>query len=207
MRFTFPERFFVTGTDTGVGKTFVCALLACGLDAYYWKPVQSGALNGLDSVFVREMGGIGKEKIIPETYVLGPPFSPHLAAEMETTRVELELINHHDKPGPLIIEGAGGVMVPLNDDSLIIDLIESMALPVLIVALNRLGVINHTLLTIEALRKANICVLGVILNQAVNNDNKRAVEHYGNTEVLAQIEQMDSLTPTGFKEKFYELFL
>ena len=197
----------MTGTDTGVGKTFVCTLLACGLDAYYWKPVQSGGAEGLDSDFVREKGGTGMEKIIPETYVLGPPVSPHLAAQKDMTSVDIDLIDHHDKPCPLIVEGAGGVMVPLSDDAFIIDLIKKMAFPVLIVAANRLGVINHTLLTLEALRQASISVFGVILNQAVNHDNKRAVEYYGKTEVLAQIEQLDSLTPKVFRAKFYELFL
>jgi dethiobiotin synthetase len=206
MKYRFPDRFFVTGTDTGVGKTLVCALLAAGLDSCYWKPVQSGAREGMDSMAVRKMGGLNKKSIVPETYVLREPLSPHLAAGHEETRIDLDRISLPDEPGSLIIEGAGGVMVPLNENSLIIDLIKKLSVPALIVACNRLGVISHTLLTAEALKKRGINILGVILNKGVNNDHKNSIEHYAHIPVLAQIEDLEHITPQILKEKFNELF-
>lgn len=206
MKYPFPDRFFVTGTDTGVGKTLVCALLAVGLDAGYWKPVQSGAGEGLDSVAVAEMAGLGKEHVVPETYVLREPLSPHLSAGLEKIRIDLDRLSLPGKPGSLIIEGAGGVMVPLNENSLIIDLIKKLSVPALIVACNRLGVISHTLLTVEALKTRGINILGVILNKGVNKDHKDSIEHYAHVPVLAQIEDLDRINPQILKEKFNELF-
>jgi dethiobiotin synthetase len=207
MKFRFPDRFFVTGTDTGVGKTLVCALLAAGLGAHYWKPVQSGAKDGLDSTAVRKMAGLDKTRVVPETYMFSEALSPHLAAGIEGARIDIDRFSLSRKPDLLIIEGAGGVMVPLNENTLIIDLIKKLSVPVLIVACNRLGVINHTLLTVEALKAAGISILGVILNQGINYDHARSIEHYANTPVLAQVENLEFATPQTLKEKFNELFL
>ncbi|MFP4083979.1 MAG: dethiobiotin synthase [Desulfonatronovibrio sp.] len=207
MKSVFPDRFFVTGTDTGVGKTMVCALLAAGLRHNYWKPVQSGSMDGLDSDVVRELAGLEQDRIIPESYVFSRPLSPHLAAQKEGARIDPDLIQLPANPGSLIIEGAGGVLVPLNKDFLMIDLIKKLAVPPLIVASNRLGVINHTLLTVTALKQAGIDILGVILNGAVNNEHKQAIEHYGNVSVLAQLERLDNITRKKVKQKFNELFL
>ena len=207
MKLKFPGRFFVTGTDTGVGKTFVCALLARGLEASYWKPVQTGFVDGLDSDAVREAAGLDAARIIPETCLFRKPLSPHLAAGIEGQRIDIERFDLSGKPASLIIEGAGGVMVPLNEDFMVIDLIKKLGVPALVVAPNRLGVINHTLLTIQALRGAGIDILGVILNQAVNNDHKEAIEHYGRVPVLAQLDILEPVNPQTLKEKFNELFL
>jgi len=207
VQFKFPDRFFVTGTDTGVGKTYVCSLLAAGLDAHYWKPVQSGSLDGLDSAWVREAAGLDQTRIVPETYVFGRALSPHLAAGIEGIRIDIDQFDLSDKPVTLIIEGAGGVMVPLNEDALVADLIKKLAVPAVIVAPNRLGVINHTLLTIQALKNADIFVLGVILNQGINNDHKQAIERFGNVPVLGQLDNLDPVTRKVLKEKFNELFL
>lgn len=207
MQFKFPDRFFVTGTDTGVGKTFVCALLAAGLGAHYWKPVQSGSLDGLDSTWVREAAGLDQTRIVPETYVFGRALSPHLAAGIEGIRINIDQFDLSDKPVTLIIEGAGGIMVPLNEDALVADLIKKLAVPAVIVAPNRLGVINHTLLTIQALKNADISILGVILNQGINNDHKQAIERFGNVPVLGQLDNLSPVTRKVLKEKFNELFL
>jgi len=207
VKFQFPPRFFVTGTDTGVGKTFACALLARGLGYHYWKPVQSGSLDGLDSTMVQKMAGLEQNLIVPENYVLKQPLSPHLAAEIDGIRIDINLIDLARKPEFLIIEGAGGVMTPLNKNSLILDLIKKLAVPVLIVSFNRLGTINNTLLTIDSLVKADLDILGVILNGAFNIDHKEAIEHYGKVPVLAQLEHLDPVTPEKLEEKFSELFL
>ena len=190
-----------------MGKTFVCALLARGLGNHYWKPVQSGSLDGLDSTMVQKMAGLGQNRIVPENYVFKQPLSPHLAAEIDGIRIDINLIEPARKPEFLIIEGAGGVMTPLNENSLILDLIKKLAVPVLIVSFNRLGTINHTLLTIDSLVKADLDILGVILNGAVNIDHKEAIEHYGKVPVLAQLEHLDPVTPEKLDEKFSELFL
>jgi len=208
VKFNFPDRFFVTGSDTGIGKTFVCALLARGLGTHsYWKPIQSGSLNGLDSKAVQEMAGLEHTSIVPEGYVFRQPVSPHLAAEIEGVRINIDHLDLSGKPGLLIIEGAGGVMTPLNENSLILDLIKKLKVPALIVSHNRLGAINHALLTIEVLEKAGIHVLGIILNGAINNDHLKAIEHYGKIPVLAQLEYLEIATPEKLEDKFSELFL
>ncbi|RQD63040.1 MAG: dethiobiotin synthase [Desulfonatronovibrio sp. MSAO_Bac4] len=207
MKYDFPDNFFVTGTDTGVGKTFICALLTCGLEAGYWKPVQSGSVDGLDSDFVCRASGMDKDRIIPERYVFKKPLSPHLAAAHENTEIELDEISLPSCSFPLIVEGAGGVLVPLNRRIQIIHLIKKLDLSCIIVASHRLGVINHTLLTLQALYRADVQVAGVILNNGINHDHKEAIEYYGNVRVLAQVERMDKVSPENMKKKFNELFL
>lgn len=207
MRYDFPDNFFVTGTDTEVGKTFVCALLTSGLEAGYWKPVQSGSIDGLDSDFVCRASNMDRDKVIPERYVLKKPLSPHLAAEHENIEIDLDDFNLPSCSFPLIVEGAGGVLVPLNRKYQIVHLIKKLDLPCIIVASQRLGMINHTLLTLQVLKDADIEVMGVILNNGINHDHKEAVEHYGNVRVLAQVERMEQINPENMKKKFDELFL
>ncbi|WP_291319969.1 dethiobiotin synthase [Desulfonatronospira sp.] len=202
----FPQCFFVTGTDTGVGKTVISALLAAGLEACYWKPVQSGAACGLDSKQVALWAGLGQKKIIPGVYTLQEPLSPHLAAKRQGVLIDPDELRIPDTEETLIIEGAGGIMVPLNDDLLILDWVRSLAVPVLIVAPNRLGVINHTLLTIKAIGCCGVKILGVILNGQPNMDHVQAIEHFGKTPVLAQVPTMPEITPRGLKSKFLEYF-
>lgn len=164
-------------------------------------------MDGLDSTMVQKMAGLGQNRIVPENYVFKQPLSPHLAAEFEGIKIDISLIEPAIKPDFLIIEGAGGVMTPLNENCLILDLIKQLAVPVLIVSLNRLGTINHTLLTITSLVTAGLDIPGVILNGAVNMDHKEAIEHYGKVPVLAQLEHLDHVTPEKLEEKFSELFL
>ncbi len=202
----FPQRFFITGTDTGVGKTVVSALLAAGLNAGYWKPVQSGSQQGLDSSQVQKLSGLDPARILPEAYVLPQPLSPHLAAEREGLYINPEKLAIPQFSGRLVIEGAGGIMVPLNREMLILDWVKKMSLPVLVVAPNRLGVINHTLMTVSVLRQAEVPVLGVILNFGVNSDHVQAIEHFAKVPVLAQIKALDSLSPGVLMEIFLRYF-
>ena len=202
----FPRRFFVSGTDTGVGKTVISALLAAGLEAFYWKPVQSGSVQGLDSEQVSLWAGLDREKIIPGAYTLKEPLSPHLAAKREGVLIDPERLHAPDTEGTLIIEGAGGIMVPLNNDLLILDWVRTLDIPVLIVAPNRLGVINHTLLTINALGNYGVDIMGVILNGEPDMDHVQAIEHFGKTPVLAQVQTMPEITPRLLKSKFMEYF-
>ena len=157
----FPSRLFVTGTDTGVGKSYVSALLVAGLEAAYWKPVQSGA--DADADWVRRVAGLPAERVLPETYRLRAPLSPHEAARREGVQIEMSRFVL-PKRKRLIVEGAGGVMVPLDDRHLMVDLMVDLGLPVLVVARSELGTINHTLLTLDQLRRRGCPLWGVVVN-------------------------------------------
>ena len=174
---------FITGTDTNVGKTVVCSWLCLQAGYDYFKPIQTGISEGRDSSLVSDYSNA---HVYPEAYCYQAPVSPHLAAAAEQEvidpkRIQLPLSNN------LIIEGAGGVLVPINSTTLMIDLIEQFNVPVIIVASSCLGMINHTLLTLEALRSRDQRVLGVIVAGELNDDSCRAVEEYGNTPILAQL--------------------
>jgi dethiobiotin synthetase len=187
-------KIFVTGTDTDVGKTLVSAWLCLHTKADYFKPIQSGSELGMDSDFVSKIAG---NHIHPESYVFSQPLSPHLAAAKENKSI---LLNHISLPAHannLVVEGAGGVMVPLSEQHLMLDLIEQLKLPVLLVCRSKLGTINHTLLSLQALRSRKITILGVIMNQGENDDNKRAIEYYGHTSVLMTIPQLDTSVTTA----------
>jgi len=183
---TFPKAFFLTGTDTDVGKTVVSAVLSLGLSAHYWKPVQSGQPK--DSDFM-EAAGLPREMIFPERYCFSQPLSPHLAARIDSQSIELSDFSLPDlaEVKHLVVEGAGGLLVPLNERDKVIDLIKSLALPVVLVARSALGTINHTLLSLEALRKRDIDVFGVIMTGLPNRENRLAIERFGDVAVLAEI--------------------
>jgi dethiobiotin synthetase len=195
----FPKCLFVTGTDTGVGKTLVSAMLVTGLKGGYWKPVQSGADCGTDTDWVREKTALPKHHFLPETYCLKGYMSPHTAAAHENVEIELDAFHPpvvdplHHPAHYLVIEGAGGLMVPLSDKWLMLDLIKKLAAPVLLVARSGLGTINHTLLSLEKLRGSGIDVFAVVMNGPKDEENRKAIEHFGKTDVLAQIEPMDDI--------------
>lgn len=184
-------RLFVTGTDTNVGKTVISAWLAHHLKASYWKPVQSGTMEGFDSETVRQYSEV---QTFPETYSLKAPLSPHLAAKLEKVEIDIERFVIPVTDNTLIIEGAGGVHVPLNSRHTMLDLISKLKIPTIVVARSTLGTINHTCLTLEALRVRSIPVIGVIMNGPKNTDNKQAIEHFGKTTVFAEIEHIPELT-------------
>ncbi|HEX5653204.1 MAG TPA: dethiobiotin synthase [Chitinophagaceae bacterium] len=165
------QTIFVTGTGTGIGKTLVSAILAQALEADYWKPVQAGYEGGTDSEWVRSMLANQKSKVFPELYRLKLPASPHLAASAEDKLISLEKIfssfSQFVVPGRrLIVEGAGGLMVPMNDHELVIDLVRKLNARVILVSRNYLGSINHSLLTAQACRQKSLRVAGWIFNDA-----------------------------------------
>jgi dethiobiotin synthase len=184
-----PSRFFVTGTDTGVGKTVASALLCAALDAFYWKPIQTGSSEGTDRATVMRMADLPPGRTIRETYCFAPAVSPHLAARRAGTRVELKKIKLPGLPRGtnLIVEGAGGVLVPINDRQLMTHVMKRLNLPVLVVARSSLGTINHTTLSLAALRAAEIDIRGVIMVGKPNPENLRAIEHYGRVAVVGTI--------------------
>lgn len=208
MKFHFPDQFFITGTDTGIGKTLVSAMLCLGLEATYWKPVQSGIEPMTDSEWLEKIAGVESCKILPETYKLTSPLSPHLAARIDGINIDLERF-----PAPqnicrsrLVVEGAGGLMVPLNDQDMMIDLIQRLELPVLVVAKSGLGTINHTVLTIKMLRTRRIKILGVVMNGEPNEENKKAIEHYAQIPVLAQIPGIANINKESLIDSFHKCF-
>ncbi len=177
---------FIAGSDTDVGKTVVSAALCLKLNWKYWKPVQSGTLVETDtercSRFLRP------DQIIPETYRLTQPLSPHESAKLDDCEISLERLQRHASLlDSTVIEGAGGLLVPFSDSYLQIELIERLALPVLLVARSTIGTINHTLLSIQALRMLKINLLGVILIGPPHPHNARAIENFGKTQILGEI--------------------
>lgn len=179
--------FFVTGTDTNTGKTVACAYLMRVLDADYWKPVQSGLDGETDTETVRRLTGLPAERFHRSAYELRAPLSPHEAARRESIAISLDAFELPRTSRAIIVEGAGGVLVPLNGEALMIDLMAALGLPVILVARTTLGTINHTLLSLEALRTRRIAVAGVILSGEPNRANRMAIETYGKVGVLAEL--------------------
>ena len=181
--------YFVTGTDTNVGKTVLSALLVAALDAVYWKPVQTGASEGTDRESVRAWSKAAVDRLPLERYRFDRPVSPHLAAREGGIRISLDAFELPGAPAgrKWIIEGAGGVMVPLNERDVMRDLMRRIGFPVIVAARTTLGTINHTLLTLAALREARLPIFGVALVGEQNIENRRAIEHYGNVRVIGHI--------------------
>ncbi|CDG50085.1 dethiobiotin synthase [Cardinium endosymbiont of Bemisia tabaci] len=183
-------KIFITGTDTNVGKTIVSSWLCLHTGYPYFKPIQTGAILGRDSCTV---GQLTPTHIYKEPFLFQAPLSPHLAASMESRQIDINKIQL-PKVDNLIIEGAGGILVPINESILMVDLIKQFAVPVILVARSTLGTINHTLLSLEALRARNIDVLGIILNGPYHKDNLQTIESYGKTQVLASIPRLAHIT-------------
>ncbi len=186
-------RFFLTGTDTDVGKTVACAWVMLHTPARYWKPVQAG-LDETDESTIRALTGAGDERFVATNYTLPEPLSPHEAAKRAGVTIEMESFQLPDDSEPLIIEGAGGLLVPLNENCLVIDLIKQFGLPAVLVCRTELGTINHSLLSLEALRARDIPVAGVILSGPDVPHNRAAIEDYGKVRVAGHIPPLDPLT-------------
>ena len=199
-----PDRLFVTGTDTGVGKSLVAAALTIGLEADYWKPVQTGCSASTDSSWLRQVLEAPPERILPEVYRFGPPLSPHAAAALAGATISLEKITLPQGGRPLIVEGAGGVLVPLNRQHTMVDLMVKLDLPVLLVARSSLGTINHTLLSVAQLRRAGLEPIGVVMNGPGNSSNREAIEHYGRLPVVAEIEPLPNIDREGLLRLYRE---
>jgi dethiobiotin synthetase len=201
------SRIVVTGTDTGIGKTIFSAGLAGLLDANYWKPVQSGLEKETDAQLVARLGGLAADRIVPERYKLRTSASPHQSAAIDGVRIDVAALDVSDTgPRPLVIEGAGGLMVPLNAGTLYIDIFKRWQLPVVLCARTALGTINHSLLSIEALRKRRIDVLGIAFIGDSNPESERAICEIGQVRRLGRLPWLAPLAPdtlqTAFKASF-----
>jgi len=202
------SRFFVTGTDTNVGKTVLSALLVAALESIYWKPVQTGACEGTDRESVRVWSGATEERLPLERFRFDPPVSPHLASRDAKIHISLDDFELPDAPDGLgwIVEGAGGALVPLNERDLMRDLMRKIAFPVLVAARTALGTINHTLLTLAALREAHLAISGVALIGDANLENRRAIEHYGNVPVIGHIPILDKINRRALLDVYEKHF-
>ena len=186
--------FFITGTDTDVGKTVAAAWGCLQLEATYWKPIQSGLADGLsDTDVVHKLTEKSASDFLKSRYSLTEPLSPHEAARLDGVRISLDDFWLPQTEKPLILEGAGGVMVPINEKALMLDLMHHLGLPVIVVARSTLGTINHTLLTLAALRQAQLPIVGVILSGPENEANKLAIETYGNVPILGFLPPLSPL--------------
>jgi dethiobiotin synthetase len=198
-------RLVICGTDTDVGKTVVSALVVQGLGARYWKPVQSGLDGGGDSGRVRELLRLPEDRVLPEAYRLQAPVSPHWAAERMGVTIAAERLTLPDpehSPGSLVVETAGGLLVPLRRDWLQIEQLVVWDLPVLLVARSGLGTLNHTLLSLEALRRRGLEVLGLVLNGPPHADNPRTLEQLGGVPVLCELPPLDPLNAAALQEQW-----
>ncbi len=195
-------RLVVCGTDTDVGKTVVSALLVQGLGAQYWKPVQSGMQGGGDTGRVQQLLGLPPERVLPEAYRLTAPVSPHWSAERDGVSIDPARLALPAGDGPLVVETAGGLLVPLRRNWLQIEQIAAWGLPVLLVARSGLGTLNHTLLSLEALSRRSIPVLGLVLNGDPHPDNPRTLEALGGVPVLAELPPLDPLDREGLERQW-----
>ena len=201
----------VTGTDTEIGKTVFAAALAGALGAHYWKPVQAGVephevYGGTDAERVANLGGLAREKVLPEAYRLATPCSPHRAAEIDGVEIDPERLALPQVAGPLVVEGAGGVHVPLTRRRTYIDQFAQWGAPVVLVARTQLGTINHSLLSLEALRARAIPVLGVAFVGESEPDSEAIICELGKVRRLGRLPRLDPLTPAVLRNAFLENF-
>ena len=196
----------VTGTGTGIGKTVFAAALAGALDGYYWKPIQSGLEDETDSNTVRRLSGLAAERILPERYRLRTPAAPHLAAEIDGVAIDAESLDPPVTPRPLVIEGAGGLLVPLTPEVTYIDVFARWGAPLVLCARTALGTINHTLLSIEAIRARGIPLLGVAFIGDENAESEAIIAALGRTRRFGRLPFLTLLTAGSLKAAFAEHF-
>ncbi|TIX19912.1 dethiobiotin synthase, partial [Mesorhizobium sp.] len=185
----------VTGTDTGIGKTVFAAGLTGLLDGIYWKPVQAGIQEETDSEVVSLLAGLSTDQVLPEAWRLREPLSPHRAAELDGVEIDAGQLALPKTDRPLVVEGAGGLMVPVNRRTLYIDVFAQWNAPVVLCARTMLGTINHTLLSIEALRARSIPLLGVVFIGDRMVDTQKTIVQMGKVRVLGRLPFLQSLTP------------
>jgi dethiobiotin synthetase len=188
------SRYFITGIGTGVGKTFVSALLAEALQADYWKPVQCGTENGTDRELVQKLISNSKSVCHPEVYCFAEAASPHLAASLAGQKIQLEHIALPETTNNLIIEGAGGLAVPLNDEDYVIELSRTLDAEVILVCRNYLGCINHSLLSIDYLLHREYQVKGLVLIGSFDKAVKSVITSYAELPVIAELPELTEIS-------------
>lgn len=199
------KQYFISGIDTNVGKTLVSTVLVEALKADYWKPIQSGDLDNSDTQKVRNLVSNSSTKFYESTYAFKTPASPHYAAKIDNQLIDLYNFTKNNSSNNLIVEGAGGLMVPLNNQHLLIDLIKHLNLEVVLVIKNYLGSINHSLLSIEILKQHTIPLKGIIFNGEAVASSEEYILQYSGARCLGKIpnlEQIDKETIKQISEQF-----
>lgn len=199
-------RLVVTGTDTGIGKTVFSAALAGALGAVYWKPVQAGLEEETDSQTVARLSSLPPPQILPESYRLRTPASPHLAAELDGVIIEPRSLLLPQTDRPLVVEGAGGLMVPLTREVTYLDVIATWRAPVVLCARTTLGTINHSLLSIAALRARSVTILGVAFIGDENAESERIIADMGGVARLGRLPHLAPLTGETLQQAFASSF-
>jgi dethiobiotin synthetase len=199
-------RLIVSGTDTGIGKTVFAAGLAGALDGVYWKPIQAGLEEETDRATVLRLSGLAPERVLPEAYRLRTPASPHLAAERDGIVIDPEALVLPATDRPLVVEGAGGLRVPLTRQVTYIDVMARWRVPVVLCARTTLGTINHSLLSIDALRARNIPIAGIAFIGDENRESERIISDMGQARRLGRLPRLDPLTGPSLRAAFAEHF-
>lgn len=202
------KNIVIAGTDTGIGKTICSALLMSVLKGTYFKPIQSGSKEDNDTKTVKQLSELSDEHFLKEQYILKEPLSPHQAAEIDNITIEDEKLKLPDKIPfePLIIELAGGLMVPVNRQALYIDIVKKWDASVILCARTTLGTINHALLSIEALEARDINIMGIVFVGEENLDNKKTIVQFSRVKYLGSIPKLDKINRTTLIDTFYDNF-
>ena len=198
-------KFIICGTDTDIGKTLISSFFVKGLNSFYWKRIQSGIESQTDSQTVEKLAEVSKEKIIKEAYVFTKPLSPHWAAEIDQKTINFEKLRLPKVQGSLIVETAGGLMVPITRNFLQIDQIKKWDLPVILVCKSSLGTLNHTLLSIEALKRRNIEILGLVVNGEKHLDNPKTLVEFSGIPLITEFPYIKKIDSNNFDILWREL--
>jgi len=199
-------RLVITGTDTGIGKTVFSAALTDALGACYWKPIQSGLTEETDSQTVLRLGRVPPQRILPEAWRLKTPVSPHRSAEIDRVTLDPYALEPPGTESPLIIEGAGGLLVPLTRHATFADVFARWQIPIVLCSRTGLGTINHTLLSLEAMRQRDIPILGIAFIGDAQPDTQQIIAEMGKVRVLGRLARLEPLTPDTLRREFREHF-
>jgi len=202
-----PKKFFVSGISTEVGKTVCSAILVKALEADYWKPVQSGDLHQTDSMKVAAWNGLSlpHPRFHPERHRLTEPMSPHASAAIDNVHIKLSDFQVPATDKTLIIEGAGGLMVPLNEQDTLLDLMRDLQIPVILVSRNYLGSINHTLLSIAQLRQAGVPIAGLVFNGPSTPTTESVILQMTKVPLLFRIPELSELSLPVIEETAHRI--
>lgn len=209
------SRFIITGTDTDIGKTVFSAALMLGLEGAgrspnYWKPLQSGIVDGVDTKRVQNLTHLDETRFLAERYIFSEPLSPHRAAELDDVVVDIDELKSIEVvpacEGDLIIEGAGGLMVPVTRKNLQINLYKKWDIPLILCARTGLGTINHTLLSVEALQARGMTLHGIAFIGEENADNMRTIGEFSGAKILGRLPMLDHLDDTSLRLNFENNF-
>lgn len=209
------NRFIITGTDTDIGKTVFSTALILGLEAagrspHYWKPIQSGIEDSVDTRRVQKLTNLDENRFLPERYIFSEPLSPHRAAELDDVAIDMDELR--DKSiiptcdGDLIIEGAGGLMVPVTRQNLQVNLYKKWDIPLILCTRTTLGTINHTLLSVEAIQARGMTLHGIAFIGEENEDNMRTIEEFSGAKVLGRLPVLDHLDDASLQMAFTNNF-